>query len=575
MHGKSQTSLSVSLTLQSKPRSLQLKPLDKKYFNTKKTTTTTIAFVSNQFFFKIEFDLRQLDAQSVASLRDSIMALLYDNRKGPKPIKTQLCIAIADLALQMDDWNDPIQDVMNSFANSPECAVILLTFLNVFPDEVQNNRRVTGGEEKPGSLQRAQQMLKGSVTAILQFLMDRFSNDANDDVRYHVLDCLFAWLRCGEVTQEVIKAFPILDLAFEALAVDELLDMAVDLVCEIVVISAKSQPRDMELVQLICHKLASLVPRLQQSTDESELVRGICRILVEAGEGYIDLIVPNAADFSPVLEGILFCTSFDDLEIVRIPFTFWHMLTDLLVTPEYNSYVPAFAAAYDRLVDIMLKHLRYPESLKNWNASERDEFREFRHVMGDILKDCVKILGEENTLVKPYTILSSVFRSASGSPVSPPNGSPVPVDSSIPWQDIEAPMFALRAMCREVNLQESKFLPEIMRLLPLMPPHPKIKYAAILVIGRYAEWTNAHPEMLSYQLDFVSKAFSDKGETLLAACQSFKDLCKYCSKVKYLKAFSFFLLGSNIHFGYYCYKAFGFVFASTASLLHPNIGHGR
>lgn len=54
---------------------------------------------------------------------------------------------------------------------------------------------------------------------------------------------------------------------------------------------------------------------------------------------------------------------------------------------------------YARLIDVMIKHLRYPPNLSEWTAKERDEFREFRHVIGDVLKDCVK--GKNNSIEFP------------------------------------------------------------------------------------------------------------------------------------------------------------------------------
>ncbi len=134
--------------------------------------------------------------------------------------------------------------------------------------------------------------------------------------------------------------------------------------------------------------------------------------------------------------------------------------------------------------------------------------------MGDVLKDCVRILGEEPALRKPFDQL--VARMAIG--------------NHNDWQSFEAPLFSLRTMCGEISNKESKILPQIMSHLPNLPQHPKVRYAVILVMGRYAEWTNYHPEFIQYQLQYVSAGFEDK-ESVTAAAQTFRDLCKFCSKV--------------------------------------------
>lgn len=77
-------------------------------------------------------------------------------------------------------------------------------------------------------------------------------------------------------------------------------------------------------------------------------------------------------------------------------------------------------------------------------------------------------------------------------------------------------------------MNESVVLPQVMALLPQLPQHPKIRYAVILVMGRYAEWTNCHPDYISYQLQYISSGFEDK-ESVAAAAQTLRDLCKYCA----------------------------------------------
>ncbi|RKO96289.1 hypothetical protein CAUPRSCDRAFT_1140, partial [Caulochytrium protostelioides] len=118
---------------------------------------------------------------------------------------------------------------------------------------------------------------------------------------------------------------------------------------------------------------------------------------------------------------------------------------------------------------------------------DHDDFKEFRYAIGDLLKDCVLILGEEVALSIPAAMA------------------------------LEAPMFALRAMGKEVS-PRCEILSQIIASLPALPRHPKILYAAILVIGRYSDWTAAHPEFLPSQLEFViSHGFNDTVSMAAAA----------------------------------------------------------
>ncbi len=220
-----------------------------------------------------------------------------------------------------------------------------------------------------------------------------------------------------------------------------------------------------------------------------------------------------------ILEGLLICTAIDDLEIVHLTANAWYQITESIQQDNNAQRKAQFFQVYRPLADILVKHMQYPLDYSSMTAQDRDEFREYRHEIGDILKDCVRVLGDEAALEAPYLLLKKFY------------GLDTETNSNVVWQEIEAPLFSLRVMCREISQTESKYIPEIMGMLPKLPSHPKVKYAAILVIGRFAQWTNMHPEMITHQLDFVSKGFQAEKDTIIAAAHAFRDLCKYCNKV--------------------------------------------
>lgn len=63
-------------------------------------------------------------------------------RKGSRPIRTQLCVCLAGLALQMLEWKDVIELVVRTLGNDVESSVCLLEFLRVLPEEVTEGRKV-------------------------------------------------------------------------------------------------------------------------------------------------------------------------------------------------------------------------------------------------------------------------------------------------------------------------------------------------------------------------------------------------------------------------------------------------
>jgi transportin-3 len=69
--------------------------------------------------------------------------------------------------------------------------------------------------------------------------------------------------------------------------------------------------------------------------------------------------------------------------------------------------------------------------------------------------------------------------------------------------------------------------------LPQLPAQPKLRYAATLVVGRYAAWTEKHPEFIPSQLAFISEGFKIE-EVMPAAALAMKFLCQSCGPVSWL-----------------------------------------
>ena len=87
-------------------------------------------------------------------------------------------------------------------------------------------------------------------------------------------------------------------------------------------------------------------------------------------------------------------------------------------------------------------------------------------------------------------------------------------------------------MGAEVDPNDDEVVPLIMDLIPKLPPHPRVRYAATLVISRYTEWIDRHPQYIQFQLAYISDGFNDPdGEVAAAAGQAMKYMCKDCKQV--------------------------------------------
>jgi transportin-3 len=294
----------------------------------------------------------------------------------------------------------------------------------------------------------------------------------------------------------------------------------------------------MSVIQTLYPKVIALRPKILEAaeTEDSDLMKGVTRLFAEAGEAWVVLIARLPDNFKSLVEAVLECCMRDnDRDAISLTFIFWYELKQYLTLEKYAEARGSLAGLFSQLVDIMVKHLEFPTpdsgdeaDLFDGDREQEEKFREFRHAMGDVLKDCCEVIGITECLTKAYNLIQGWGqRYASHA-----------TDEKVPhWQQLEAPLFSLRAMGRMVNAEENTVLPRVIPLIVTIPEHEKLKFQAIMALGRYTEWTSQHPETLEAQLSYVISGFNHKSqEVVQAAALAFKFLGTDCQK----------LLGSHI-----------------------------
>lgn len=86
---------------------------------------------------KIHQSFYELPTNVHDSLRNSLLEHLGQITEATSSvIVTQLCVALADLALQMPSWNKPVMDLISKFSNTN--IFPLLEVLTVLPEELDS-----------------------------------------------------------------------------------------------------------------------------------------------------------------------------------------------------------------------------------------------------------------------------------------------------------------------------------------------------------------------------------------------------------------------------------------------------
>ncbi|KAI0307897.1 armadillo-type protein [Multifurca ochricompacta] len=468
-------------------------------------------FAAQTFRTKVTYDLAQVDPAQLFPLRDTIIAALEYFKDGPRVIIMQLCLALSGLALQLPTWTNAVEGLIDTYGQNPSMVPVLLQFLTVLPEELYSNTKIPLTDQEYG--ERSAQLLGSCSKQVLEMLsLYLQAPGVTHGIQNQVFACLRSWLTAGEMAATDVAESPIFELCFQALASDQLFESATNAICDLIH-ETQEIDENMPVIERVVPKIIALKAVFATAEDDPEKTRGYARIFSEAGETYRLLILQHTETFFPIVEAIGQCSAYHDLDIVPITFPFWMRLAQSI--GKKASLSPLLRDAYKSLVSVMIKHLHFPSDSATLTGQELDDFRSFRHVMGDTLKDCCYVLGAEQCLLETLQLVQAAL--AQG--------------PDTPWQNIEAPLFAMRSMGAEVNTKDDHAVPIIMQLIPTLPTHTRVRYAALLIISRYTEWINAHPDHIRPSLQYISAGFEDTDQDVIgAAGQALKYLCQDCKQ---------------------------------------------
>ncbi|EMG46462.1 putative importin Mtr10p [Candida maltosa Xu316] len=493
-----------------------------------------LVFAAQTLRSKVIYDLSsQLGVDNYEMFKGKLLEIVgkYDSAN-EKLIRVQLSIALSQFCLQYLNWRNPIDEIFQVLGNGEDekKIVVLLDFLRILPEELSDIKKTNLSDEEFNK--RTSELITDNVAKVLIFLkhLTEMSKSNNSNVYLNglILDCLNSWIKECPI-EDVLKINSLVELIFTSLTNDEIFDKGIE--CLVSIIRETRDVENYEIIDALYQQILQLNNFMKSKGEDMELVDGLTRLYVECGESWNVLIGKNPDHFKPLVQIILECTKYDDdLDIVKYTFPFWYQLKQLITLPKFEQSKRIFSDIYLELISVIIKHLTYPignndNDLFNGDKEQEDKFKEFRYEMGDVLKDCCAVTGATKALQVPFEQIQKIISNSQGH-----------------WQYLEAPLFSMRTMAKEVPLKENTILPTIMSYLVQLPEHPKIRYAATLVLGRYTEWTSKHPDFLEPQLNYITKGFEigDKNhnnEIIMATSHSLMYFCQDCSEllVNYLE----------------------------------------
>ena len=295
----------------------------------------------------------------------------------------------------------------------------------------------------------------------------------------------------------------------------------------------KDVDESMDVIKILYPKVLELQPLIKQvaEEDDPEKFKSTTRLFSEAGEAWVVLISRMPTEFRRLVEAILECCARDSTrEAISATFYFWSDFKQMVTVEKHAEARTKFADLFAQLVDVMIRHLEFPTAsgpneldLFDGDRQQEENFREFRHKMGDVLKDCCEVISVTQCLNKTFELIQNWISTYASQATA----------TNVPyWQKLEAPLFAIRAMGRMVPKDESKILHQLIPLMVQIPDHQKLRFQAIMALGRYTEWTALHPDYLQPQLQFVVSSFNhESSEVREAAALAFRFFGADCQQL--------------------------------------------
>ncbi len=474
-------------------------------------------FAAQTLKHKVVSDFTQLDEGMVRALKDTLWRLTMEQQLVERQVTPQLYLALAALIVQCSNtiWPCPVEDLVAMAEGNRQLVERVLSVLAYIPEQLSNPLIHLQATQYEVAKRR---LIDSNINKVVNVLGNLLLN--NSAPREQTLTCLLSWIKYGAASPEIVASDQLLATAFSAVVKDlsedsPTIETTTELVCELFFrlfqVSETPSPVYMLALAKGLTEMKQFLFNLLSDEDEGAVLK-VGRVFIEAGEAFLPWLMNDFTTMGVILESCLGLAEYtSDLKVVESTFSFWSTL-EVRLSEAAEPIKEPFVPIYQRLFrSLIVSHLSFPLDESRWTAEERDSFRDFRHVIGDCLKDCTRVMGSTEALM----IVFELLRETSAIP-------------DVPWQRAEAILFALRTISSSVDRRESEAMPKIADLLLQLTSHPKLVYGVILNIGCYAEWVCYHNEYLAPFLSFVSSGFR---EHQAASAMALKYLCQSCDQM--------------------------------------------
>ncbi|XP_063226596.1 importin-13 isoform X2 [Bacillus rossius redtenbacheri] len=501
-------------------------------------------FAATTLHAKVVKSWHEIPVDQYESLKRQILQSILNYCMGPKIVLNKLCIALTAYVFQTltTHWPSAIPELLATFQPSnlvdlpPARTVwILLQILTVLPEEFQksqlpqNHKNVVRNE-----LQKNIPFVLPLVESVLA--TNTSGDELSFDVTKQTLSCASAWFQLGVPLPDCERlADHLISSVFRALSLpphqsSSLVDSALDALSNMV-----THPDSHRYPRSCMQMLSKLLPlqqiiQLKTDRDDQEMRGSIYSLFISFAENHcrllLDTVLIEGEAKSNVLQLvhlILDCSNSPgayptEENTSQLAFGYWYILQDDIIGSEpeqHTQYLSLFAPVYCRLAEVLLHKSVLPDNDDAWTCEEKEAFRCYRQDAADTMLYCYNILLEQLLRLLLGKLEEALEQHQA---------------DGRRWQPLESCLHAFFSVAESVPVGEARHLPRLLATLQRLPFQRldmRVVSTCLDVIGAYAEWINAHPEVLNCVIPLLVMGLGTP-QVAPAATMSLKDLTRDC-----------------------------------------------
>ncbi|VDP27288.1 unnamed protein product [Heligmosomoides polygyrus] len=406
---------------------------------------------------KIMKSLSELPKDAYLSLRESLIAHLSHidvscHDQVADATATQLCLAVADLYIQVPEWKNWVAELLQRFsALEGDRTRMLLTLLRVFSEEVQfskvgENRRNEAAPNAPGFLHDA--ATECAVSALIRI----------DDHQTH-----------QALAVSLQAAVYGLHGAFNSAVAMEDMDKQV-------------------LFSILYTTFVTL--------------QNFARVFVELAESLLEKIVnegsndPSSLGSIYTLELLLLLAGHHDYSVrsvtlIEMTFNIWYRISEGLFSFEDDQHIEKFKPYVQRYLTALYRHCRYDSEEEG--IPDRDgDFADFRLKVVETVRDVVFVVGTEACVRSVNALYANGMQ--------PERHVGRNRSCTIHYFDCHRQHYSLL-----VFSEENTVVPDLVTAIIGLPPtsHPALLLTSVELIGSASEWLSKNTSFLGMAVEWL------------------------------------------------------------------------